>query len=263
MGRGAGFGFLDIILNRQTFVKNNNLNISIVDLVDLSPAKIIGAEYYQPDFLIKQKLLLDKRSVPLGEIVSSPITKGETPLWQGYEYQLEGIPFVRSQNLSPVGIKGRLVFVPDEYNKKKKRSTIKYGDSLIAIVGATIGQIGLYDLEEDANCNQAVAIIRTDKFLQSYVNIFLQSLYFSFQLEREKSGNARDNIDLDQLRGLIMPIPDTTFLEAISVLVKKAHLSKKSSEVMYQEAEKLFLKEINLESYKTANENISIFFSIL
>ncbi len=67
-----------------------------------------------------------------------------------------------------------------------------------------------------------------------------------------------DVVLFDHCLFVFSTIPDTKFLEAVSVLVKKAHLSKKSSEAMYQEAERLLLKEINLESYKTVDENISI-----
>ena len=242
----------------QKIVKENNLDVSIIRLTDLSLAKVIGAEYYKKDFIVKDDNLHFKKALRFKDLVSSPITKGETPLWQGYDYQKEGVPFIRSQNLFSSGVKGELVYVEEEYNQKKKRSIIKYGDSLIAIVGATIGKVGFYDLEIEANCNQAVAVVRTNNELCYYVNTFLQSSYFSFQLEREKSGNARDNIGLDQIRDFFIVTPTKTLLRSIKEVVLEAHSNKKKSELLYAEAEQIFLKEIGLKNHIPSKEKISV-----
>jgi hypothetical protein len=105
------------------------------------------ADFYMPKFLLNAELLKKKKAEKLDDLCSKKrITKAETPLWQGFSYQETGIFFVRSQDLVFGGINyENFVFVPKKYHEIKKRSEIKNGDSLVAIVGATIGVIGYYD----------------------------------------------------------------------------------------------------------------------
>ena len=45
----------------------------------------------------------------------------------------------------------------------KHLEQLEYDDVLIAIVGATIGQVSVYKDKKPANINQALALVRVDK----------------------------------------------------------------------------------------------------
>ncbi|KKR15266.1 MAG: hypothetical protein UT42_C0006G0003 [Candidatus Falkowbacteria bacterium GW2011_GWA2_39_24] len=229
--------------------------ISYIKYKDIQEAGRYDAEYFKPEYLKNDKKissLLWKRCVDLTE---RDITKGETPLWQGFNYLEVGVPFVRSQNFKNFGIsKDELVFVSKEYNQLKKRSIIKYGDTLLAIVGATIGEIGFYDLNEDGNCNQAVAIISPKVGIsKEYFNILFRTKNIQLQIKRTQGGNARDNFDLFEVRNLKIPILSDHFQVLIEQIVKQAYQKQIRSKELWQEGEKLLFTELGLLNYQVKN----------
>jgi len=143
------------------------------------------------------------------------------------------------------------VFVSEKYHKLKKRSEIQKGDSLIAIVGATIGVIGFYDLNEPANSNQAVAIVRLDnQTFSKYIQVFLHSEIAQKQIKRFQGGNARDNLDLDEVRKIKVILPSGIFNSAIEQIFDKAKERIDHSKALYSQAEQLLLSELGLSDWK-------------
>jgi restriction endonuclease S subunit len=89
-----------------------------------------------------------------------------------------------------------------------KSSQLKNGDLLIAIVGATIGEVGIYNYDRDANINQAIALVRLNNdVLPVFAKDFFKSSIGSFILDRAKRPVARANINLDEIGILPIPVP--------------------------------------------------------
>jgi restriction endonuclease S subunit len=89
-----------------------------------------------------------------------------------------------------------------------KSSHLKQGDLLIAIVGATIGEIGIYNHEREGNINQAIALVRlSDEVISSFAKEFFKSSIGKFILDRAKRPVARANINLDEIGALPIPVP--------------------------------------------------------
>ena len=99
-------------------------------------------------------------------------------------------------------------------------------------MGASIGRACVFDQEVDANINQAIAIIRPDKFkiLSSYLCYILNSDAFQSYFSKEKSGGARDNIDLYQLRNTPINIPPLPVQAELVELMDTAYNLKKTKE---------------------------------
>jgi len=89
--------------------------------------------------------------------ISKLITSGITPKSGGDAYTEDksiGIPFVRSGNISIDGelnYDDLLYLKPEIHENVMNSSKLKKDDILIAIVGATIGQVGIYLSEGEAN----------------------------------------------------------------------------------------------------------------
>ncbi len=94
---------------------------------------------------------------------SKLITSGATPLSGGNAYITDkniGVPFVRSGEINQIDFDS-CIYIRDEiHNTVLKSSQLKNGDLLIAIVGATIGVVGVYDYDRKSNINQAIALVR-------------------------------------------------------------------------------------------------------
>jgi type I restriction enzyme S subunit len=156
--------------------------------------------------------------VTIGE-VETFIGSGITPRGGSATYQSEGIPFVRSHNVWPSGLRlGDVAFISNEQHEIMSRTKIHPRDVLLNITGASIGR-STYVPEDFAagNVNQHVSIIRTInsvhyKFLSNFLNSPLgQDEIFSTQL-----GVTRQGLNYDQIRSLVMPL--TSFAEQIQIV---------------------------------------------
>ena len=94
------------------------------------------------------------------------------------------------------------------HEKMLKSSQLKFNDTLIAIVGATIGQVTIYESDKEANINQALALVR---FGEDVLPEFFKSIQFYSAgkgvLDRLKRPVARANINLDEIGTTTFPLP--------------------------------------------------------
>jgi type I restriction enzyme S subunit len=145
------------------------------------------------------------------EELTSRITKGESPEWQGFGYQDTGPLFIRSENVlwGALDLRGA-VRIPEEFHRKLSRSQLHAGDALINLVGASIGRACVVPGElGEANVNQAVAVITPDLEMLSpeYLVHFLLSPTAQDIIHGGKVETARPNISLGDLRGMKLPLP--------------------------------------------------------
>jgi len=101
----------------------------------------------------------------VGGVPSIKIFSGITPLSRGNAYcgPDEGIPFIRSGQITADGeisTTHEVWIRPEIHAGLMKNSQLCRDDVLIAIVGATIGAAGVYECDDPANINQAIAAIR-------------------------------------------------------------------------------------------------------
>ncbi len=74
--------------------------------------------------------------------ITTKITKGSSPNWQGFQYQDEGVLFITSENVRDGYLDvSAPKYLPHTFNDKQKSSKLINGDLLINIVGASIGRI--------------------------------------------------------------------------------------------------------------------------
>ena len=112
--------------------------------------------------------------------LSSVITKGSSPKWQGITYvdEKNGILFITSENIGKEKLlMNKAKYVEKKFNDMHSTSILKFGDILTNIVGASIGRTAIYNLNsENSNINQAVCIIRLINLdFRMYIIKFLNS----------------------------------------------------------------------------------------
>ena len=146
--------------------------------------------------------------------ISELTTSGITPKSGGEAYTEDrnnGVPFIRSGNIS---IDGELNYDDLLYLKPKIHETVmsssklKMNDLLIAIVGATIGQVGIYLSNGEANINQAIALIRLKEgYNIQFVKELIKSSIGQLSLNRLKRPVARANINLEEIGTIKIVLP--------------------------------------------------------
>lgn len=201
-------------------------------LVEQRPEEGTAEELYQQIQEEKQKLIKEgkiKKEKPLPEItedeipfdipeswkwvrlgdLSELITKGSSPKWQGVRYVENGLLFITSENVG----KNKLIwnnkkYVEEKFDDISPRSSLKKDDLLTNIVGASIGRTAIYDIDEKANINQAVCLIRLiNKQLLNYILYYMNSYVAYSIMMGDKVDTARANISLTNIANFIIPLP--------------------------------------------------------
>jgi type I restriction enzyme S subunit len=165
------------------------------------------------------------------------ITKGSSPKWQGIKYVDEpGILFVTSENVGD----GRMLleerkYVEEKFNVKDKKSILIKGDVLTNIVGASIGRTAIYDIDDVANINQAVCILRCNPklILNDYLMNLLNSPFLKKILHDNEVNTARANLSLGFFNNLSIPCPAIEEQQTIIRQLDALRDETKKLEVIY------------------------------
>ena len=178
---------------------------------------------------------IDKRLAEMCE----RITKGSSPKWQGISYVDEaGILFVTSENVSEYQILiEKPKYVEETFNTKDKKSILKKGDVLTNIVGASIGRTAVFNLDDVANINQAVCLIRCEPQLLNnyYLTYLLNSPVFKQILHDNEVDNARANLSLGFFSNLHVPTPSLKMQQDIVERLDDLRAESQRLEATYQQ----------------------------
>ena len=196
----------------------------------------------QPRF---RKLIqrLQSHEFPVEQLNSLAIDifSGTTPKSGGdaYTESLEGIPFIRSGEITKDGrvTEDNAIFIkPEIHDGLMHRSQLQQGDLLIAIVGATIGSVGVYNRPNPANINQAIAAVRLDckQVLPDFARWFLSSPIGQSILDYLKRPVARANINLEEIGEILILIPP---LEIQRSVIEQVDHARQETRRLRQEAE--------------------------
>lgn len=171
------------------------------------------------------------------EDVCHLITKGSSPKWQGINYVKEpGVLFVTSEN---VGENEMLLeekkYVEEKFNLKDSKSILKKGDVLTNIVGASIGRTAIFNLDEIANINQAVCLMRCneDLIFNEFLMYLLNSPLTKQHLHDNEVNNARANLSLGFFRNLIIALPPLEKQKEIVRSIKDFHVETNKLQIKY------------------------------
>lgn len=142
--------------------------------------------------------------------IAHVITKGATPTTYGYQFQSEGISFVKVENVKGGHIVKNNIstFICHEAHESQARSQLEAGDILFSIAG-TIGETCVVkESDLPANTNQALAIIRGTKgvFNAAYLKMQLDT-FVANAVKAKARGGAMNNVSLGDLRDLLVFVP--------------------------------------------------------
>lgn len=182
--------------------------------------------------------------------ISTLITSGITPKSGGDDYTdpEHGVAFIRSGNIDIMGEVDfdNLLYIKREiHNTRMKSSQVQDGDIMIAIVGATIGQVGIYHSTREANINQAIALVRLkDEYNPEYIKEMIKSSIGQLNLDRLKRPVARANINLEEISSMLIPVPkievqNELVKSIISIREQAKQLQKEGAELLEQAKQKI------------------------
>lgn len=167
---------------------------------------------------------------------------GGTPLKSHKDYYKDGnIPWIRSGEVCQKEICKSELFITEKGLKNSSAKIFPKNTVLVAMYGATAGQVGI--LRFEATTNQAVCGILPNK------DVLAEFLYYFFLIEKENlisqaTGNAQPNISQIKIKNTQIPIPPlpeqhriVKILDEVFENIKKA---KENAQKNLQNSKELF-----------------------
>lgn len=145
------------------------------------------------------------------EKLTTKVGSGATPRGGRDVYKQEGIPLIRSMNVHFSGFsKDGLAFIDELQAKSLDNASVKKGDVLLNITGASIGRVSKAPQEmEGARVNQHVCIIRCSPNIlnHTFLQYFLSSPDIQYKIFLENYGVTRQALTKSQILELRIPVP--------------------------------------------------------
>lgn len=250
----------------ETIVKDNNLDISAINLSNLQGKMRLDAEYYRPTFLEASNLCKGKNNTTLGELIDlltdyhanggykslrDNVQMSDTP-----DYAL----MIRTTDLQNDNYEVGVKYVSENGYNFLKKSKVFGGEIIMNKIGSA-GKpylMPFLNRKVSLGMNQFLLKINENKVDNFYLYTYLISSFGLNLINQKVTGAVPLSIDKQSVRDIIVPLPSTPFQKSIRNLIEKHQELKQSSAKEYKEAERMFFSEIGLNIHKSNVENISI-----
>jgi len=142
--------------------------------------------------------------------ISVKVGSGATPKGGEAAYKASGIPLIRSTNVVFFGFKqAGLAFIDAQQAEALNNATVKRGDVLLNITGASIGRVTTApEWADGARVNQHVCIIRPSEGVNAnYLGAYLSSPEFQSYVWSDNYGVTRQALTKQQILEVSLPLP--------------------------------------------------------
>jgi len=169
-------------------------------------------------------------AICIGEIAEL-VTKGTTPTSIGFQFQDEGVNFLKAENITDDGrfMRETMMHISRACNDKLRRSQLMVGDYLFSIAGV-IGRTAIVDESIlPCNTNQAISIIRLKELSEldrAFFGVLLRSDFVLKQCELQQKQTAQANISLEDVRNIQIPLPPLSLQREFVAIADKAESAK-------------------------------------
>lgn len=244
------------------------LEIDIINFIKLYSQKDdtfrFDAEHYQKNYRSIIEKIQRKEYKKLSELIKTPVITGHTPSMKIDRFYGGNVKFIKTDNLRENRISGEFNHtLTEEGNQEVARSTLKAGDIITTIIGATYDIVGRTSIIQKeilpANINQNIALIRPDNDLinSDYLNIFLNTKYGRNLLYWQSRQTGQVNLNCREVERIYVPLFQT-LESAIEKIVHAIEILKIDVKSKYEQAETVLLETLDLADFEPSQEPVNI-----
>jgi type I restriction enzyme S subunit len=161
--------------------------------------------------------MLNNITVPLGEIAEDIVVGYVGPMSQ--EYVEQGVPFLRSLNVSPFKFDSAdIKFVSSEFHQKIRKSALKPGDVVVVRTGNPGVSCVVPESLPDANCSDLIVIRPGSNldphFLCYYINSITQS-----HIKGQLVGAIQQHFNIGAAKEILFPKVSRDYQQRIAAVL--------------------------------------------
>lgn len=238
----------------------DGLEAAEVKLGSLEFSGRLDAEYYRPSFLDFENRILSRDHSLLSEKASFLIGPfGSQFMVENYEEE-SPYRYIRGKDVKPF-----FVMDDDDVNlpatdyERLSKYALEKDDLLISVVG-TLGNVSIVTqdiLPAIFSCKSTV--VRSNSVVFSkYLLAYLNSDVGKQLLVRKARGAIQAGLNLDDLKTVLVYLPNDDFQELISRVIDFSKNNLEKSKRIYQEAEDLLLSELGLKDWQPTEETVAV-----
>ena len=233
-------------------------DIQEVKLSELEFSLRIDAEYYKPLYIQLEKRLSSRKHAPLGEksnFLIGPFGSSFT-----VDNYLEDSPYryIRGRDVKPFFLQDENAFMPQEDYFRLDKYALQKDDVLVSVVG-TLGNAAI--VTEEAlpaifSCKSTV--LRAKELRPRYLLAYLNTKLGRALLLRKTRGTVQTGLNLDDLKSLLIFVPENVFQKQIEHVVSTSEQKIQESKNLYQEAENILLEHLGLKDWQPSEAGVSV-----
>ncbi|MDJ0531686.1 MAG: N-6 DNA methylase [Xenococcaceae cyanobacterium MO_207.B15] len=238
----------------------DRLEVSIVKYSSLEFTRRFDSEYYQKEFLNFEQKVLHKDYSYLDEEANFLIGPfGSQFIVSNYE-EKSPYRYIRGKDVKPFFVVNEdNVYIPEfDFNRLEKYK-LKENDILISVVGTLGNALIVTEHEIPAIFSCKSTVVRTkDVNFAKYLLAYINSEVGRKLLIRKTRGAIQTGLNLDDLKTLLLFLPNTEFQVFIAKIIDNSKKNIDLSKKIYQKAEELLLSELGLKDWQPSEENIAV-----
>ena len=239
-------GYLTDIKLPKLSIKEQEKIVAALDKAESARAKRKEANRLTDEFL--KSVFLEMFGDPIKNSIQLPSRRisefcktmsGGTPDRAKSEYFGGGIPWIKSGELKNSYVTSTEETISKKGLKNSSAKRLPINTVLVAMYGATVGEVGLLKID-DATTNQAVAAVIPDKNLADpvYLFYFFQLVYNL--LVNKRVGGGQPNISQQIIRDLKVLLPSLDLQQKFADIVQKVEKLKEKQRESEKELDNLF-----------------------
>lgn len=217
-----------------------------VSLSELRGAYRMDAEFWQPEYLQAEAMLLQQPHDRLEELTTT-IRKGVFNILAD-SYVEDGVAFYRSSNVGRIVPKENdLVFITPKRHREENKTALHRGDIMLAKTGKEAASVVLRD---ECNVSQDVVAIRPNRkrINPFYLAAFLNTRFGILQMRRWFQGQVQAHLSLPDTRAILVPLPAPRFQAVIEAKIQEIEQALRNATDYLQAAEQLLVTATGLST---------------
>lgn len=187
------------------------------------------------------KIPIEWKVEKLGSL-STKIGSGITPTGGESVYQMNGRPFVRSQNIGWGGLLlDEIAYIDEKMHQSFASTEIIENDVLLNITGASIGRCAIADKRiAKGNVNQHVCIIRLNgELIPNFLTSFILSKKGQDIIDSFQAGGNRQGLNFENIKSFLIPIPPLPEQQKIARILSTWDKAIKKTEQLIEQKQQL------------------------